>query len=435
MRLSLKPLRKRLSERLGRRKNGSESGEENEDPNDCQPLPCNEWYTAPASVIKTQIMCELNRKKLMNPDKHGSLPLHLALRYGNHTTDAIARMIQRAPSSAQHANQLGQLPLHYAAKYSSCETIQVVLDAYPGGIKQQDSAEGLPLHWACKRAKEENILFLLSRYPNAAKEPDGRQFLPLHLVCQKSLISKNCLEAVYLAFPQAMYHRGWAQTTPFQLLCESVNEAKLEQQRDALAKVQFLFEACPRAATQLTDGEIPFQKIADSRMCEYLIEELLISNPDALLVIDNDTNQNNLLHLLYYNYTSRLDMEDREKSRQNYLGYDGQNHRYACQDPESIKRWNSILQGILIQHEPRLVDRVNARGELPLHIFLKRGPSKGKSEESAKLINVQPDSCSMIDPVERLFPFMLAAIGDAQNSSLTATFILLQIFVANNKLI
>jgi len=394
-------------------------------------MPALPWCTPPASVVKRDFNSVSNAKALILPDKDGDLPIHFALRYGA-PKEILCQFLRLGPQSARHANHLGHLSLHQAIEYAVMDDITIVAGAYPGGLLHRDKNGCLPLHLACRRGTQDIVLGVLAMAPQCVSEQDSWGNFPLHLLCKSGAsVSLKSLRTVYARFPEAAVRRGSSQATPFFHLCNVLNHCPVQYKNRTLSHLQFLCEVNPKVVTQQVQGEYPFERIRSIEACEALLNKLVTANPDFLLVVDNSTEQNNLLHLLYFENAHGLDRE----LTQSVLETDDVDYEfdiYSLYVRDRLDMSKPELRHLLIKIEPRLATMKNAAGELPLHSYLKGGHSEGRFAEIEMLLVANPQSYNTVDPVTKLVPFMLAAVGD--RACITATFELLMAYIATGTL-
>ena len=98
--------------------------------------------------------------------------------------------IQKHPELCRIANNLGELPLHIAAKDSmDVEALQVMVEAYPEALQKPSQHGDLPLHASGKSSDASNwrgvFQLLFDQYPQAALVKDTNGDLPIQLFLRK----------------------------------------------------------------------------------------------------------------------------------------------------------------------------------------------------------------------------------------------------------
>ena len=120
--------------------------------------------------------------KMTTQDESGRLPLHTAL-LGNATHGAIQLLLKGSSAALEVADDDGILPLHFACRYGSVDTVRLLTESYAGGLDISDCNNNYPLHHACLGSNYEVVKYLLKRGTIVSeKNVDGK--LPLHLLCE-----------------------------------------------------------------------------------------------------------------------------------------------------------------------------------------------------------------------------------------------------------
>ena len=150
------------------------------------------------------------------------LPLHMAILKG--ASVAVIRYLGQALSqSLEMPDRQGNLPLHYAAMYSSEEVIRLLMDLYPHGCQHPSAKKRLPLHLLCARIWDKDLLSLslirhvMIRHLAAVEHADHNGRLPLHLACSQPQPRWDVLKLLVKAYPDALVHKDDAKRTPFQM--------------------------------------------------------------------------------------------------------------------------------------------------------------------------------------------------------------------------
>ncbi|CAB9527080.1 Ankyrin Repeat [Seminavis robusta] len=152
----------------------------------------------------------------------GRLALHIAVLKG--ASFAVVRYLCEAmPQTLGMADQEGNLPLHYAAMYSSDEIIQLLLKSHADGCNQANRSDRLPLHLLCARCWDRNAISMetvqavLMEYPEALKCADRRGRLPLHVACSSQDPRADMIQLLVPAYPEALLARDQSKGTPLDL--------------------------------------------------------------------------------------------------------------------------------------------------------------------------------------------------------------------------
>lgn len=156
-------------------------------------LPWLSWYShtlnaAQAAALQKYFTKHPEQAKVAT--KNGWLPLQWAVRHEGKHAEAIVEFLLKAyPAGAeQEMDQLGQIPLHYAAYHQTgkhgAAVVTLLLDAHPDGARQKNKDGHLPLHVAAFNQSHEHaaalVRLLLNAYPNGVQQKDIHGRLPLH---------------------------------------------------------------------------------------------------------------------------------------------------------------------------------------------------------------------------------------------------------------
>ncbi|APC25730.1 Ankyrin repeat-containing protein [Only Syngen Nebraska virus 5] len=96
------------------------------------------------SAIKTKFILENSPNGYNYIDPSGNNVLHMACKVYSHHNFVLKDILENSEGLAEHANDEGKIPLHYAA-FSNKKFTQVY-NVFPAGIYVQDEAGNTPLH-------------------------------------------------------------------------------------------------------------------------------------------------------------------------------------------------------------------------------------------------------------------------------------------------
>ncbi|AGE52577.1 hypothetical protein PBCVCvsA1_482L [Paramecium bursaria Chlorella virus CvsA1] len=96
------------------------------------------------SAVKTKFILENIPEGYNYVDPNGNNILHLACKIYSHNISILKDILENSEGLAQHTNDEGKIPLHYAA-YSSRKFTQVY-NCFPEGVYIQDTEGNTPLH-------------------------------------------------------------------------------------------------------------------------------------------------------------------------------------------------------------------------------------------------------------------------------------------------
>ncbi len=107
--------------------------------------------------------------------------LHSLLR-NNPNVDDVQALIDKYPYALQEKDDFGWLPLHVAIIFSaSYEVLELLINEYPDAARVGDDEIGsLPLHYAAERASVAVVQLLISVYPDAVETDNCEGNLPVH---------------------------------------------------------------------------------------------------------------------------------------------------------------------------------------------------------------------------------------------------------------
>jgi ankyrin repeat protein len=107
-------------------------------------------------------------------------PLHLAAEAGK--TETVRLLADAWPAGMREKDGGGNAPLHLAAAAGETDVARVLLERWPEGTRDEEDKYGrTPLHVAVAAGKTEMVRFLLKAWPAGAKEKAGDGNMPLHL--------------------------------------------------------------------------------------------------------------------------------------------------------------------------------------------------------------------------------------------------------------
>ena len=163
-------------------------------------------------------------KALMQKDQLGGrLPVHMALLRG--APVSIVRYLCCAqPQALQQADFEGNLPMHYAAQYSSEEVIRLLFESWPAACKHANGRDRLPFHILCSRCWDHDMVSLnlmkrvLKECADACKRGDRNGRLPLHVACEQPNPRWDVLQLLVESHSPALLVKDQSKRTPLQLI-------------------------------------------------------------------------------------------------------------------------------------------------------------------------------------------------------------------------
>lgn len=172
---------------------------------------------------------------LMRKEEGGDrLPLHMAILKG--ASIAIIRYLMEArPQALEKADCEGNLPIHYAAMYSSEHVIRVTADRYPAACRHANLKERMPLHIVCARNWDhqdfdlislDQIHWIFQQWPAAVQHADRNGCLPLHVACSQPQPRWDVLNLLIEAYSVGLLHKDDEERMPLQI-CRRIASSAL----------------------------------------------------------------------------------------------------------------------------------------------------------------------------------------------------------------
>jgi hypothetical protein len=172
---------------------------------------------------------------LMRKDEGGDrLPLHMAILKG--ASIAVIRYILEAlPQALEKPDCEGNLPLHYAAMYSSEDVIRLTAGRYSAACRHANLKERMPLHLLCARNWDhqdydlislDQIHCIFTSFPAAVRHADRNGCLPLHVACSQPQPRWDVLNLLIEAFSVGLLHKDDEDRVPLQI-CRRIASSAL----------------------------------------------------------------------------------------------------------------------------------------------------------------------------------------------------------------
>jgi hypothetical protein len=190
----------------------------------CLPLHlCCTRRAVPFHII--DLLVTLYPSALLEPEERGSrFPLHIATSRGM-SQEIVNYLCNTRPQALQYADQDGNFPLHYAAMYSSSNTLQLFAHKFPQASRSMNERNRLPLHLLCARFFQEeefqissnDLKVIIEAYPDALQISDRCGRLPLHLAADDPNAQWDILETLIQGCPAALLHKEISKQTPLLL--------------------------------------------------------------------------------------------------------------------------------------------------------------------------------------------------------------------------
>jgi ankyrin repeat protein len=160
------------------------------------------------SLEPVQYVAEQDPQLLQETDKHGSLPIHVAVAL-KQTVGIVRYLVEVRPQSLEEPDRTGSLALHIAVSRDvpDMKVVRFLAQRRPESLDETDRQGRLPLHIAVARgsdASQELVRFLVQRRRETLLRRDGRGRLPLHVAA----IRGAPLDVLYFltsTWPEAIY--------------------------------------------------------------------------------------------------------------------------------------------------------------------------------------------------------------------------------------
>ena len=373
------------------------------------------------------------------------------------------------------------------------ETFKHLYNAYPEAAKEKDAKGCLPLHYACMQAffRPDNQNFvseLLEFYPDAAHIRDKQEYFPLNYVRSFDIQIEKDLIILIAENPEALLqsghldqlilgtlakfrctsHQVWhtaGRLCPHAFILATLKSWQpLHQISCELPTLVENFVECPLDWTK-NEGKMQDGELAGI-ILHYTYEALLQANhgldsksnlPSSGNVVrpclpdDNNysTFKTTLLHQLAYcsNFCELIHLKhavDSYVSRQSVHFHQADNngnlplHLVCCAPPPrgSRKKIRANLVESFLTPYIEAASKINHLGKTPLDILMKTySELSGLNIDSwhgvELLVEANPTEANKLFTKEKIYPFMLAAIGEQADLSFTfsmlLSFVLVQI--------
>ena len=167
-----------------------------------------------ASFLQSQLELIDEAREDTEPDFHGDLPIHRALRSVDlPAVGTIELMLAANPASVLTANSLNMLPIHIACLSGNLEIVKCLNDANEDSLWLHDSMKNYPLHIACLAGKHDVINYILGKSDyHKVSEPNINGKLPIQLLLYRAKCERDSLD-----YMNAVYSllRAYPELIPF----------------------------------------------------------------------------------------------------------------------------------------------------------------------------------------------------------------------------
>jgi ankyrin repeat protein len=216
-------------------------------------------------------------------------PGHLIAAVRHPCMEVVKCLYDFYPRMASSKDNEGDLPLHYAARYSeSIEMIRFLLQANPSATKVKGESHLVPLQCALYNESEERLHIvkcLLDADPSAAKIINGDGDTALHLAVDQEC-GTELLSNLIKAHPDAVMSQNDIGLLPLHVACYSKHTVR------AMETVNLLLQANPSSAKVAgATGHLPVHYAAEFSTSEVL-ESIISAHPAGLFHACSEDNNN-----------------------------------------------------------------------------------------------------------------------------------------------
>mmetsp|Transcript_15635 Transcript_15635/g.34552 ORF Transcript_15635/g.34552 Transcript_15635/m.34552 type:complete len:547 (-) Transcript_15635:159-1799(-) len=320
-------------------------------------------------------------------------PGHLICAVRDPNMEVVRCLFNFYPRMASSKDQGGDLPIHYAARYSgSTDLMHYLLQANPGSTKIKGDGNLVPLHCGLFNESHNRVAIvktLLQADPSAASMINSDGDTALHTAavqeCEAELVY-----ALVSVSPEAAKYQNDIGQLPLHTACGS---------RKSLSIVRLLLQSHPEGAKVFcTRGCLPAHTAAEHG-CARVLEEVLKAYPDAVnlgCVEDSDNTplikavasaNESTVNFICENYPSAVGL----------VNVEGRNAMHFAAEGDNL----SLLQTIY-SSSPETLKCKDLEGKLPLHVFceMHHDPIHEMEAEAAclrYLLKMYPESVKVVD--------------------------------------
>jgi len=377
-----------------------------------------------------QTMLEVYPLAASKADKNGSYPIHFYLATGGLKSVTVVKMlIEHCPSALLSRNKFGNTPLQVAMESEALddtspdirvELLKILIAVGPEAASIRNESGSFPLHfsWRDPTPGRSITQILLEHYPEAAQMKNAYGATPLFMAINWDA-PIDLLDVLLLACPSAVTvkdKRGICSISSAWNLF--VHEVRVKDAKNALLekeRVKNNRRALKMASTHLDltgNAEDWWEKIQLLLKAAYhnSVDDPLPGNKKwrVLHATAGSDCPSELLRLVLKLCRVQLFIKDEDNrlplhiaaAAPLYIKQPFESHS----DPVICKLASTFPDGAL---------EVDKEGRLPLHIALDH--HKTWNDGVSRLLQLHPQTARVCDPKTRLYPFMLAAIGDSES--------------------
>uniref|UniRef100_A0A6U5F979 Uncharacterized protein n=1 Tax=Corethron hystrix TaxID=216773 RepID=A0A6U5F979_9STRA len=393
---------------------------------------------------------------LLKVDDKCLTPLNLACSI-NSQSELVEALVLINPKAAQYPDQYGTWPLHMATRYSdSEEAIRLLVSVFPEALLEKDDFGNTPLNISIKRNLPPNVIkFLLETNPQATIIPDEDGSFPLHnlrksghffnltkrlmmaapeaLMVQNKFgctplhvaieanVPINVISLMVRVYPQAVMLKDARGFTPITVAWTMINKIMKSSTRNGTAEER---EVAKRSLTAMLAGHGADDSLKKKMQKSWERMKLLLKAHHYEVVnakIDEVKFRGThaaaaccappqwIMYILWMDSESNNDRETDELGKTPL--------HYAASAPVFIYQkmphgQMSTVEYLIRQFPESLVMKDNF-GRVPLHWAIAAGKTWNTGIKT--FVTACPSLLTVVDPYSRLYPFMMAVLGDSES--------------------
>ena len=156
--------------------------------------------------------------------KSGCTPLHSACFNKNVTPNITQLLVDAAPNSVRNEDNDGNTPLHilcfFGKRRVDIKILKLLIEKFPEAVRHEDDDGNLPIHIAAGRKSPEFCQMLIEAYPGSEQIRGDEGLLPLHHACERN--SLTTVEYLYQQYPNAIDHATTMELYPIHFVINSM---------------------------------------------------------------------------------------------------------------------------------------------------------------------------------------------------------------------
>ena len=130
------------------------------------------------------VLFDAHPASIFSVSNEGHMPLHTLCKNKRVDEAAAAKirkfLLEKNPDLVRHADNKGDLPIHYAAGTKSPDFCRVLIESYPRSERVTSNNGAVPLHVACLLGSLATVEKLYHLYPNSIHHATEQGHYPIH---------------------------------------------------------------------------------------------------------------------------------------------------------------------------------------------------------------------------------------------------------------